>query len=310
MLEERTLLLVKKESTYGSDPTPTVASNAVIVSGAKIKEVHEAAERPAQVSSLSPVASLAGSIYAELSFTVEVKGSGTKGTAGRIGAILQACGLDETASAGSSVTYTPASGTFASVTAYLYKDGRLHIVTGARGTLKYKGQANKTAVLEVSLKGLYTAPTDVALPAVTAGQLETTSPPVCKGQTVSLNSVTTLAIESSELDLGVNVAALPSKSATNGIGSVAITGRKPSLTLNPESVTIATLDLRSLIGSPVAYSEVLGSVAGNKVTVSVPKFNLIDIEYGEREGMVVENLKGECTRNTDAGNNELSFLFE
>lgn len=310
MLEERSLLLVKKESVYGTDPTPTVAANSIIAIGAKIKEVHEAAERPGQVSSLSPSASLSGALHAELNFTVEVKGSGTKGTAGRIGAILQACGLDEVASAGSSVTYTPASGTFASVTAYLYKDGRLHIVKGARGTAKLKAPANKTATLEVSLLGLYAVPTDTALPAVVAGNFETTDPPVCKNQSVSLNSVTTLAIESSELDLGVSVSAMPSKVATYGIGSVAITKRRPMLTLNPEAVPVATLDLRGKVGVPVAYTEVIGSVAGNKITVSVPKYNITDLEYADREGITVENIKGECTRNTDAGNNEYSFLFE
>jgi hypothetical protein len=276
----------------------------------KLKTVHEPAERPGQVASLSHGASVAGSLRAELSFTVEIQGSNTKGTAGRIGAILQACAHDEVASAGSSVTYTPASGTFASVTAYLYKDGRLHIITGARGTAKMQTPANKTATLEVSLQGLYTAPTDVALPAVSAGNLEATVPPVCKGQSVSLNSVTTLAIESAELDFGINVAALPSKVSATGIGSVQVTGRKPTLVLNPEAVAISTLDLRSKLGVPIAYTEVIGSASGNKITISVPKFNPLDLEYADREGVTVENIKGECARNTDAGNNEYSILFE
>lgn len=309
MLEERSVLLVKEETEYGTDPTPSSTANAVLAIGAKVKEVHEPAERGPQSKSLSPNASLLGSLYAEISFSLEVKGSGTKGVAPRLGALLKACAHSEGAVAGSSVSYKPTSASIVSVTLYLYKDGRLHIVKGARGTAKLKNSANKVATLEFSLKGLYAAPTDTVLP--TTVTYESTEPPICKNQTISFNSVTSLEMESSELDFAVEAAALPSKTATNGIGSIQITSRKPTITINPQSVPISTLDLRALRGvTPVAYSEVLGSVAGNKITISVPKFNVIDIEYADREKVTVENIKGECVRNTDAGDDEYEIKFE
>lgn len=309
MLEERSVMLVKEESQYGTDPTPLASANAILAIGAKIKEVSEPIERPVQTASLSRNASVLGSIYCEVSFSVEMRGSGTKGTAARIGDLLEACGMAESVSVGSSVSYKPSSASIKSVTIYLYKDGRRHVVTGARGSMKLKAQANKAASLEFNMKGLYAAPTDTAIP--TDAVYETTVPPVIKNASATLNSVTTLLFSSSELDMAAEVIANVSKNSATGIGAVTITGRKPTLTLDPEAVAVSTLDLRALLcATPVAYSEVIGSVAGNKITVSVPKYNITDIEGSDRDGVMVDTLKGECCRNSDAGNDEFEIKFE
>lgn len=308
MLDELLVMLVKEESNYGEDPTPTPAANAILVSGVKFKEVPEPAERKGQSSSLSPIASKLGSVYIEITFQAELKGSGTKGTAPRLGDLFEACGRTECAVAGSSVSYLPKSSSVKSVTIYLYKDGRKHIVTGAKGNCKISTPANKAGICEFSMKGLYSAPTDTALPS--GIDFEDTEPPICKGVTISVDSVTTLAIEQSELDFGNEVSVRKSKSSSTGVAGVEITKRKPTLSINPEAVTVATLDIRSkLLTTPVAYSEVIGSTAGNIITISVPKFNYLSTEYGDREGITIETIKGECAKNSDAGNDEQSIIF-
>jgi len=309
MLEERSVMLVKEETEYGVDPTPNSADNAILAIGAKIKEVVEPAERLGQTKSLSRFASQLGSIYCELTFQVEVRGSGTEGVAPRLGDLLEACGMSEGAVVGSSVSYKPTSASIKSVTIYLYKDGRRYIVTGARGSFKLLAPANKVATIEFTMKGLYDAPTDTSLPSTVT--YESTTPPVCKNQTLSLDSVTTLKVQSSEIDLAAEVGPRISKIASTGIGAIEITSRKPILTINPESVSIATLDLRSkLLATTVAYSEIIGSADGNKITISVPKANYADIEYADREGVMVENIKCECARNSDAGDDEIEIKFE
>jgi hypothetical protein len=308
MLEELMLKLVKEESEYGTDPTPTAADNAILVSGVKFKEVAEPAERSGKSSSLSPLASKLGSVYVEISFQAELKGSGTKGVAPRIGDLLEACGMTEGAVVGSSVSYLPKSSGVKSVTIWLYKDGRKHVINGARGTVKITTPANKVGICEFTMKGLYTPPTDTTLP--TNAVFEASVPPVCKGGSVSLNSVTTLAIEQSELDLGNEVSTRPSKTATYGIAGVDITKRKPTLSINPEAVAISVLDIRALmLTTPVAYQEVIGSTDGNIITIAAPKLNLEAPEYGDREGITTETLKGTCTKNSDAGNDEVSIIF-
>lgn len=308
MLDEINVMLVKEETEYGTDPTPTPAANALQVWGVKFKEVADPAERQGQSSSLSPLAAKLGAVYATITFNAELKGSGTAGVASRIGDLLEACGRNEGAVVGSSVSYLPKSTSVKSVTMYLYKDARKHVISGAKGNAKIITPAGKQAYVEFTMTGLFAAPTDATTP--TDCVYEDTVAPVCKGGTVSLNSVTTLAIEQSELDFGNEVVVRKSKTAATGVAGVEITRRKPMLSINPEAVAISTLDIRALmLTTPVAYSEVIGATGGNIITISVPKFNMEAPEYGEREGIVTEALKGACTKNSDAGNDEQSIIF-
>jgi hypothetical protein len=305
MLKKRSVLLVKEESVYGTDPTPSASLNAILGIDVKFKETPEAVERGVDKATLGKKASLLGSIYTEISFSVEMAGSGTKGVAPRIGDLLEACGFTETVSAGSSVVYAPGSASFKSATIYAYLDGRLHIVKGARGTAKASVAAGKIGTIEFSMQGLYTAPTDVALPAATYDGIV---PPVAKGCTLSLNSVTSLVVQQVEIDVGNEIAKRPSLTAVTGWAGVDITGRKAGISLDPEAVSIATYDFRAdLLTTPRTFSLVLGSVAGNIMTITAPKLNVTSFEYGDRDNVLVESIKGELAEN--AGNDELVIAY-
>jgi len=305
MLKKRSVLLVKEESVYGTDPTPSASTDALLGIDVKVKETPTAEERPVNKATLGKTASLLGKIHTEISFSVELKGSGTKGTAPRIGDLLEACGFTETIYAGSSVSYAPASASIKSVTIYAYLDGRLHIVKGARGSVKINIEAGKRGLLEFTMKGLYAAPTDTALPSAT---YEETVPPVAKGCTLSVNSVTSLVVQKTEIDLGNKVAERPSLIGTGGIAGFDITERDPSITLDPEAVSIATYDFRAdLLTTPRAFSLTIGATAGNIITVTAPKLNTKSFEYADRDGILVESIKGELAEN--AGNDELVISF-
>jgi hypothetical protein len=58
----------------------------------------------------------------ELTFDVELTGSGAAGTAPAYGILLEACGLDVTTVASTSVTYSPLSASFHSATIYYFND--------------------------------------------------------------------------------------------------------------------------------------------------------------------------------------------
>ena len=58
-----------------------------------------------------------------------------------------------------------------------------------------------------------------------------------------------------------------------------------------------------------ALSVVVGSVAGNKLTVTMPKVTLDGVETGDRNGAVTRDIpfRAACT---DAGNDEVQLKFE
>lgn len=310
MLKRRNVLLVKEEANYGVDPTPAPADNAILGIDVKIKEVPAPEERDVEMATLGKKASLLGKIYAEISFQVELQGSGTRGVAPRIGDLLEACAYTETIVAGSSVNYNPGSAGFKSATIYCYIDGRLHIVKGATGNIKKTIAAGKRALYEFTMKGLYTAFTEVALPSVTYENKDGVQivPPIAKGCTLSLNSVTSLVVQQVEIDLGNKIAMRDSLGGTDGIAGFAFTGRNPSITLNPEAVSLSTYDFRAdLLKTPRAFSLQLGTVAGNIITHSAPKLNTTGFEYADRDGVLVESIKGELAE--DSGNDEEQISF-
>jgi hypothetical protein len=307
MLSKRCLLLAKAETTYGVDPTPTEAANALLVIDPQIKETFEAVERGVKLQTLTPFPSLAAMKSAEITFKSEIKGSGSVALAPRLGVILQACGFTPTVNSGVSVSYAPVSSSFTSITCWLYKDGRKHVINGCRGkSMKVIAEAGKVAMLEITLEGLYTAPTNVALPTPT---YEAGNPVICKGTTFSYNSKTTLIASKLEVDMGLTLAKRPSLSATDALAGFEITDRNPTFSMDVEAQIETSYAFRTdALTTQRAVSYAIGSVAGNICTINITKANITSVEYGDNEGILMESLKGECSISS-TGNDEVTLVF-
>lgn len=99
-------LLAKAESTYGVDPTPTGASNAILTKNLQIQlmqgnTVNRDVDRPTLGNDLTYHVAP----YTKLTFDVEMAGAGTAGVAPAYAPLLKACGLAET------VVASPVTGT-------------------------------------------------------------------------------------------------------------------------------------------------------------------------------------------------------
>ena len=304
MVSRRSILLAETEATYGTDPSPATTDSFLAID-AQIKEVFNAVERPVQQSTLSIQPSLLGERFAELTFKLELKGSGVAGTAPRLGRLLESCGLFETIVPATSVAYSPTSTTndVKSTTFYLYKDGRLHEINGARGTFKIVCEAGHPAMFEFSFTGLYVAPVIASL---ISPSYETGDPPVCKNQTFSYNAKTTLIVQTLTLDAANTVIPRPSLSSTDAIAGFMITGRKPMATINPEGQFETSYNFRSdMLATQRAISLTIGTIC----TLDIAKFNPTNVEYSDRDGITIETLTGECAKNAAAGNDEYTFTF-
>ena len=136
LLSRKRLLLAKLETTVGTDPTPVVGSDAILVRNIEVT--------PLEVDTVNrelirPFLGQADQLLAQqrvlINFEVELAGSGSAGTAPAYGPLLQACRCTETVVSSTSVTYAPNSdATPKSVTIYFNNDGVLHKATGCRGT--------------------------------------------------------------------------------------------------------------------------------------------------------------------------------
>jgi hypothetical protein len=165
MFFRKKALLAKIETTYGIDSAPTGAANAMLANDISIEPMQGAdQDRGHDTVFLGANATIPYDLHATMSFKVELVPSGAAGTAPAWGPLLRACGVAETVTASTSVVYNPISDAFESVTLYLHVDGHLFTLTGSRGTCDITVNASGIPYLEFAFTGLWTKPTDAALP--------------------------------------------------------------------------------------------------------------------------------------------------
>lgn len=306
-LKRRAVLLAKTETTYGTDPTPTVSANAILTMDVKVKENFEPIERDVQILSMTRKQNIGAKRFVEITFKTELYGSGSVALPPRIGALLKAAAMSETISSGTAVTYAPASSSLSSCTIWVEMDGVLHKANGCVGTFKVNAEAGKQAVVDWTFNGIYNAPTDASLGTPT---FESTVdlPPLVKSAGLTLNSVA-LVVNAFTLDMGNTIAQRPSVNAAFAIAGFHVTDRKPVATIDPESELIAVYDYRTdILTTPRNLHLNVGSTVGNKLLINIPKFNTTDIEYGDRDKTLIETITGQCS-DGGSGDDEVTFRF-
>lgn len=148
-------ILLKAESTYATDSTPTGGSNAVLARNITINPlVANNVDRDLIRPYFGASEQLVGTSYVELSFECEMASSGAAGTAPAFGPALIASGMAETVSAGNRVEYLPVSSSFGSCAIYFHDDGVRHIMLGARGTFEIGMNVGEIPVLRFTFRGL------------------------------------------------------------------------------------------------------------------------------------------------------------
>lgn len=264
LLARKTVLLAKLHAS-ASDPVPAVGANEIEIYDLDINPVFEKVQRKPLRASLSPLPMQKSKMLWELEFSTEAKGSGTRGTAGRLSALLQACGLVETASAGSSVFYKPGAPS-KTVAFYVYRDGLLFKVLNAVGTGVLEVEAGKIPMIKWKFRGTYALPTDASLPTPV---YETTIGPLAESTQTQISAYAGV-IRKYTVDFGVDFLDRPSVNAAGAIEGVSISGRSPKITALMEAVLRATEDVLSEFDADtlIDFQSVLGGTSGNILTIS------------------------------------------
>lgn len=291
MLMKKQVILAKIESTYNTDPTPTVSANEIFVdSFEESNEGLKVLERNGPKNTLGPLAPVYSTTLKGITITLRLAGSGTAGTAPRYGPLIRACGCGETIVASTSVAYAPVSSGFESVTIYRYIDGKRYIYTGCVGNMTFSQDTNDFHVLTFSMIGHFVSETDQTLVTPTYADA---APIAAVNGTFTYDSYAAI-INNLSFDIGNSIAQAVDYNATDGFGEIRITNRAVTGSFDPEDVTIATYDYWStLTGSTSAAitTAALGPAAGNKIALSFPAVTLTNVTAGDRDGISVRNLE-------------------
>jgi hypothetical protein len=312
MLTRKTVVLAKVETVYGTDPTPTVSANAILVQDVNIKIAGEVLERDFYKSSLSRMAFARGLRYADVSLTTELKGTGTRGSlpaTGWEGTLFRACGMAETVVAATRVAYAPISTGFEGVTLYVYKDGLLHKCTGCRGSFTLNFEVGKYPTAKWDMKGIYNAVAD-STPATQTWSSVVPPTVLSAGLTLDTTSYANGVVEKVEIAMNNDVVMRKSMNDATGLLEWLITGRKPGGSLDPEAVLEATYTFwaRWAAATQVALNlGPIGASSGNIITVTAPKLQFKEINYADRNGQLAYNIPFDLAMN--AGDDELVVTF-
>jgi len=281
---KRTVLLAKKEVTYGTDPTPTNTADAIEAYDVALTINADMKERLPGNDHLSRFPDERGKTSVELKFSTKVRGSGSLALPSRQDPLLQACGMDSVIVSGVSVTNNPLSASFPSVTLWVYIDGICHKVNGGVGDLEMDLTSGEFGVITWTFKGLYAIPTDLAIVAPT---FDTPDPEIVKACTFTFGSYAAIA-EKLTFKLGNTIAERPDFNQTEGIKGFCVTGRNPEGSMTVEAVLRAetNADFYSYFHSNTvkALSFVLGGTAGNILTWTSSYCYLRAPVWGDREG--------------------------
>jgi len=308
VLTRRRLILAKIESTYGTDSSPTGASNAILVRNLEIQPlVAETVNRDLIRPYMGQADQLLAQTRVEVTFEVELAGSGTAGTAPAYGPVLRSCGVGQTIVASTSVTYAPISTSFESCTIHYHQDGIRHKLTGCRGTFEITGEVGQVPVIAFTMTGIYNAPTDETLPTPTYALQAT--PLIFKETNTTNFTAFSFAgcLQSYNFSIANDVIYRELVGCTK---EIMITNRAPSGTIVIEAPTITAKDYFTIATGTSTGSITFqhGTTAGNRCTMTTAQSDLGNLTYSDQDGVTMLNLPFIAVP-TSSGNDELSLVY-
>lgn len=284
---KKQLLLSKIEATYGVDPVPTAAANAMLVENLKFTPANVSAEdRNHALPWFGSKGKIIDAVYGTLEFDVPIIGSGAAGTAPYWGVHMRGSAMSETISAGVSVAYAPISSGEQSVAHYYMRDGTQYKLLGARAKKTLKFSAGQVPMYHFSYTGLRVAQTDVALSAPT---LPTVKPlPVTQANTTFTLHTIAAVLQELNIDFGEEVKYTNRPNAEY----VSYGGRKITGSCIVEKSLVATKDWDATLraGTTGAFASAHGTTAGNRHSLASNIVQVTSYEESDADGIVMCNL--------------------
>lgn len=303
------VLLCKMETTYGVDSTPTNTANVIVAQNVDINPLEMETDDYTPLSdTFGSNEMIVGAVWSTISFDVLTCGGGTPlGTPPNHGVVLRAAGWAQTVTPTTSVGYGLVSTGEESMCMYYYQDGVLQKMLGIRGSISETWQAKKAPRMTFKGIGLNVPMVDAAMPVPT---LPTIPRPMAMNKANTVLTIGGYAARMSSFTLDQNND-VQYRNLT-GREDVTIVGRGMSGKVMVELPKIAEKDFLGANGictlaTPAAMSIVHGTAAGNIVTRSLPRVQLMKPKTRVEQGVLMLECDLHIARNN--GNDEMSMLY-
>jgi len=326
LLERKVLVLAKEESTYGTDPVPSQATDVMLALDLAMSKPRAWLDRePAVGPYLGRVQGLVGERHGEVSFGVEIIGS-LAGTKPIIHPLLLACGMKKIQGDSTlSYIYQPGSKWWPSTgegprgcTIYVYTiesegdEAILEKFTGCIGNLVINSTQSQILRFNFTFSGLYNAATKVS-----SGFISPTIPSQLplKAQDITLQLGGTqvdVPVEAFEINMQNEINSSSDLSGTYGIVHYYLTSRNPIGSLNPElsnsSSVLAPTTVESDIDTPTTESFRANYIRGSRgLQITAPVLVKKDAAWAARNGVRIYNIPFQLAQQN--GDDEIKLEF-
>lgn len=291
LLFKKKALLAKVETTYGTDAAPTGALNAIQTRNLSISPLEgEQLEFDVDTELLGAKAATMVGKHVKLTFDVALAGSGIAGTAPAWGVLMLGAGHTQTINAATDVRYTPKDTDTSSLTLWVMVGRTLHKVTGARGTVKMTSRKREYPWLQFEFTGLFGPVIDqpASLGTVLAAFIK---PVPFRAESVEFELDSYLAgLHELSIDFGQRVEFYEHSEEeqvmqVDRVASWQGTLEEPDVTTHNfyEDVNAET---------PMEFSYIHGTIAGNIIEITAPKTQLLSPQRQEVQNIAALQLQG------------------
>ena len=188
-------------------------------------------------------------------------------------------------------------------------DGRNRLLLGSRGSFTCAGEVGQPLTWTWAMTGDVGTDAD-AVPIATTGTSTVRAPrllgALCVyGEGVNLRDIQTKSIS---IDSGNTVSVNLDANSAGGSTGANVTDRDISMTVQVDN-TLSTMDWESLrdAGTAVRVGFLLGTTAGNIMSVVAPNVQVSEVSIGDAEGVSVMDVTLRPRRVLDAGDDEIYF---
>lgn len=302
---KKTQIYAALEDVYGVAKV-LVGADAILTKGATIRPLEGSPiQRELDGGTFGNDGGIHPGTHVAVEFDVELAGSGTAGTAPKYGRLLKACQMAEDIVVSTSVTYTPASDGTDSLTIYFELDGQRHALRGARGNYQLKLDSQGIPYLHFMFMGLWVAPSTVTpLVRDVSDHIQPRPIGFAHTPTFTLHSISAV-YRSFQYDHKNDVQFFDNP----GEEAVEVTDRSPDGTISLLAPAISTKDYFSTARADTLGNLVMvhGLTAGNIVTLSADRVQLLQPRYGDDRGRAMLDCNLSFVR--DVGDDEMSLAF-
>jgi hypothetical protein len=300
MNSDRKVILVKVETTPGTDAVPVASSDAFQAIdfkwGSAGKATTDQFDYAAPHYGARDVFNV--SMQRDCMFDIPVVGGGTPlGTnyGAAMLALYRAGGHAAVVNASTSVVYTPVSTGEETASLYAYEDGLFRKMLFSRGSMKWAFAENKVPRCSVAMMGLYSTPTDSAMVTPTFATLQK---PVGFGRANTVVTLGSLSLKCMSVD--VDGGRMNAYRRLSGVEDIVPTDLKPTASLKFEMPTVAQKAIYTELEATTeqALSIVHGTVAGNVFTLAGPRTQISDITEEKERGRIFVTVKLELVPNS------------